>query len=123
MRLRAMGSYLHAWRLIVSPLNNLQTQARPVHRSSSFSFASQVAQVASVSAVALALAPAAQAATEAFVMAEVRTRVSDVQQVILLTFGSFHHQGEPLIVQVAWAALCVMFSFSLSLVVWGRSGL
>jgi hypothetical protein len=32
-------------------------------------------------------------------------------------------QGEPLIVQVGWAALCVMFSFSLSLVVWGRSGL
>lgn len=32
-------------------------------------------------------------------------------------------QGEPFIVQVGWAALCVMFSFSLSLVVWGRSGL
>jgi hypothetical protein len=32
-------------------------------------------------------------------------------------------QGEPAIVQVGWAALCVMFSFSLSLVVWGRSGM
>lgn len=32
-------------------------------------------------------------------------------------------QGEPLIVQVGWAATAVMFSFSLSLVVWGRSGL
>ncbi len=32
-------------------------------------------------------------------------------------------QGEPAIVQIAWAATCVMFSFSLSLVVWGRSGL
>jgi cytochrome b6-f complex subunit 8 len=35
----------------------------------------------------------------------------------------FLPQGEPFIVQVGWAALCVMFSFSLSLVVWGRSGL
>ncbi|RRR14538.1 cytochrome b6-f complex subunit PetN [Enterobacter hormaechei] len=26
-------------------------------------------------------------------------------------------------VQVGWAAVCVMFSFSLSLVVWGRSGM
>lgn len=32
-------------------------------------------------------------------------------------------QGEPFIVQLGWAATCVMFSFSLSLVVWGRSGL
>ena len=32
-------------------------------------------------------------------------------------------QGEPLIVQVGWAGLMVMFTFSLSLVVWGRSGL
>lgn len=32
-------------------------------------------------------------------------------------------QGEPLIVQIGWAATCVMFSFSLSLVVWGRSGM
>lgn len=32
-------------------------------------------------------------------------------------------QGEPVIVQVGWAAVCVMFSFSLSLVVWGRSGM
>lgn len=32
-------------------------------------------------------------------------------------------QGEPVIVQLGWAATAVMFSFSLSLVVWGRSGL
>jgi len=33
------------------------------------------------------------------------------------------NQGEPAIVQVGWAATAVMFSFSLSLVVWGRSGM
>jgi len=33
------------------------------------------------------------------------------------------HQGEPLIVTLGWAATCAMFSFSLALVVWGRSGL
>lgn len=40
-------------------------------------------------------------------------------------FMHFLHnpQGEPAIVQIGWAATCVMFSFSLSLVVWGRSGL
>jgi len=59
------------------------------------------AATASVSALAMAVAPHAQAAQEAFMMAE----------------------GEPAIVQVGWAALCVMFSFSLSLVVWGRSGM
>lgn len=32
-------------------------------------------------------------------------------------------EGEPLIVNIGWAALCASFSFSLSLVVWGRSGL
>ncbi len=32
-------------------------------------------------------------------------------------------QGEPLLVQVGWAATAVVFTFSLSLVVWGRSGL
>lgn len=32
-------------------------------------------------------------------------------------------QGEPAIVNVAWAALCVSFSASLAFVVWGRSGL
>eukprot|EP00877_Chromochloris_zofingiensis_P010491 jgi/Chrzof1/5696/Cz16g12040.t1_PETN[v5.2] len=54
-----------------------------------------------LSALAIAVAPAAQAAQEAFMVAE----------------------GEPAIVQIGWAALCVMFSFSLSLVVWGRSGM
>jgi cytochrome b6-f complex subunit 8 len=32
-------------------------------------------------------------------------------------------QGEPLIVQLGWAATCVMFTFSISMVVWGRSGM
>jgi len=64
-------------------------------------------QKAAVGAVALsaltavATTPAAQAATEAMMMAE----------------------GEPAIVQVGWAACAAMFTFSLSLVVWGRSGL
>jgi cytochrome b6-f complex subunit 8 len=39
------------------------------------------------------------------------------------TYATSRAQGEPAIVQVGWAALCVMFSFSLSLVVWGRSGM
>jgi cytochrome b6-f complex subunit 8 len=50
---------------------------------------------------AMAIAPAAQAAQEVMMIAE----------------------GEPAIVQIGWAAVCVMFSFSLSLVVWGRSGM
>ena len=32
-------------------------------------------------------------------------------------------EGEPFIVNIAWAAIMATFSFSLSLVVWGRSGL
>ena len=57
--------------------------------------------MASVAAASLvAIAPAAQAASEVAMVAV----------------------GEPTIVQIGWAALCVMFSFSLSLVVWGRSG-
>ena len=46
-------------------------------------------------------APAAQAAMEVVQVAE----------------------GEPFIVNAAWAAIMATFSFSLSLVVWGRSGL
>ncbi|KAI8476063.1 MAG: PetN-domain-containing protein [Monoraphidium minutum] len=63
----------------------------------------QMAAVAASAGTALALAvpQAAQAAQEALMLAE----------------------GEPAIVQVGWAALCVMFSFSISLVVWGRSGM
>jgi cytochrome b6-f complex subunit 8 len=49
----------------------------------------------------MAVAPAAQAAQEIMMTAE----------------------GEPLIVSIGWAAVAVMFSFTLSLVVWGRSGL
>ena len=32
-------------------------------------------------------------------------------------------EGEPFIVNLAWGAIMATFSFSLSLVVWGRSGL
>jgi cytochrome b6-f complex subunit 8 len=60
------------------------------------------AAAASVSAfAAMAVPQAAQAAQEAFMVAD----------------------GEPALVQIGWAATCVMFSFSLSLVVWGRSGM
>ncbi len=45
----------------------------------------------------------------------------DTQELISLVL--YLLQGEPFIVQVGWAAVCVMFSFSLSLVVWGRSGM
>ena len=58
------------------------------------------AVVASVVAEAFA-APAVQAAVEVAQLAE----------------------GEPTIVQLGWAGLMATFSFSLSLVVWGRSGL
>jgi len=61
-----------------------------------------VAGVAMTAAIAQAMsAPAAMAAME---MAQVA-------------------EGEPFIVNVAWAAIMSTFSFSLALVVWGRSGL
>lgn len=61
----------------------------------------KAALAAGVSSLAMAMVPAAQAAQEVMMVAE----------------------GEPAIVQIGWAATCVMFSFSLSLVVWGRSGM
>ena len=54
-----------------------------------------------VGVAAVALAPAAQAAQEFAQVAE----------------------GEPALVGIAWGALMASFSFSLALVVWGRSGL
>ncbi|EEH54823.1 cytochrome b6-f complex subunit [Micromonas pusilla CCMP1545] len=61
-----------------------------------------VASALTVGAVYEAMAtPAAQAAMELTQVAE----------------------GEPFIVNLAWAAIMATFSFSLSLVVWGRSGL
>lgn len=75
---------------------------KPVRVMASAEKAAQKATLAAGAAsVAMALAPAAQAASEVMMVAE----------------------GEPAIVQVGWAAVCVMFSFSLSLVVWGRSGM
>lgn len=32
-------------------------------------------------------------------------------------------QGEPFIVQLGWSAVAASFSFSLAMVVWGRSGM
>lgn len=83
--------------------------ARPVCRAVRVTAAAQkqeskvpVAAAATLSAVAMAAsAPAVQAAQEFAMTAE----------------------GEPLLVQVGWAATAVLFTFSLSLVVWGRSGM
>ena len=81
--------------------------AQSLEHSLPFIFSCCPLQKAAAGAVALsaltavATTPAAQAATEAMMMAE----------------------GEPAIVQVGWAACAAMFTFSLSLVVWGRSGL
>merc|ERR1712078_555876 len=63
--------------------------------------AERVALGSAVGAAAIALAPAAQAAQEFAQVAE----------------------GEPFLVSLGWGALMASFSFSLSLVVWGRSGL
>jgi hypothetical protein len=57
--------------------------------------------VATAAVAEVMSAPAAQAAMEVVQVAE----------------------GEPFIVNLAWAAIMATFSFSLSLVVWGRSGL
>eukprot|EP00177_Eucheuma_denticulatum_P002605 GFKZ01004681.1.p1 GENE.GFKZ01004681.1~~GFKZ01004681.1.p1 ORF type:complete len:107 (-),score=13.23 GFKZ01004681.1:135-413(-) len=61
----------------------------------------KVALASAAATAAVALAPAAQAAQEIAMTAE----------------------GEPAIVQVAWAALAASFSFSLATTVWGRAGL
>jgi PetN len=98
----------------------------------------QAALVAGVSALSVTLAPAAMAAQEAMMVAEVMQRqllaphcallhVQLKPSLIHLSCGSRlccgSAQGEAPIVQVAWAALCVSFSASLAFVVWGRSGL
>ncbi|KAL6778636.1 PETN1 [Auxenochlorella protothecoides x Auxenochlorella symbiontica] len=59
------------------------------------------AATGTIASAAMLLAPAALAAQEHMMLAE----------------------GEPILVQVGWAATCVIFTFSISLVVWGRSGL
>jgi cytochrome b6-f complex subunit 8 len=100
--------------------------------------------MAALSAAAVFIAPAAQAAQEAMLLAEVRgwaTRALasrclhrcaparrpcfiDVPLIPYPThLAVLSVQGEPAIVQIGWAATAVMFTFSLSLVVWGRSGL
>jgi cytochrome b6-f complex subunit 8 len=77
----------------------------PADLSPSRSFSSRhqaVAGVAATAAIAQVMsAPAAMAAMEVVQVAE----------------------GEPFIVNLAWAAIMSTFSFSMALVVWGRSGL
>jgi len=74
----------------------------PTHLPCSSRTHQAVASALTVGAVYEAMAtPAAQAAMELTQVAE----------------------GEPFIVNLAWAAIMATFSFSLSLVVWGRSGL
>ncbi|KAG2441612.1 hypothetical protein HXX76_003232 [Chlamydomonas incerta] len=90
-----------AQRSAVSRPRVASRQAVKVQAVKAESKAAMAAVAAGASTLALALAPAAQAAQEVAMLAE----------------------GEPAIVQIGWAATCVMFSFSLSLVVWGRSGL
>merc|ERR1712174_37196 len=78
---------------------------REAHESVSARNANKLVEKAALSsavgAAAIALAPAAQAAQEFAQVAE----------------------GEPLLVSIGWGALMASFSFSLCLVVWGRSGL
>ncbi|KIY97068.1 hypothetical protein MNEG_10895 [Monoraphidium neglectum] len=96
----AFGSRLTA-RKGLAPV---RAAVRPVvARASAQSHKAQMAAVTAGAGAAffMAVPEAAQAAQEAFMMAE----------------------GEPAIVQIGWAATAVMFSFSLSLVVWGRSGM
>ena len=89
--------------------------------------------VASGSALTLAMAPAALAAQEAFMVAEVCTApvsyspssCSHALSGVLTAYirCAYALQGEPLVVQLGWAALAASFSASLAFVVWGRSGL
>ena len=86
-----------------------------------------VATAALLSAVTLAAAPAAQAAQEAFQLAEVKSLpliMPESQNSFINKLTQLMNiQGEPLIVQLGWSATAAVFSFSLALVVWGRSGM
>ena len=121
-----------------------------------------VVSAALITAATLAVAPAAQAAQEAFQLAEVWSfslfflfiwtwlgncslPIKNGCKKVCAWLGccpayrtcnrqarSLHQwwsnmfwcfQGEPLIVQIGWSASAAVFSFSLALVVWGRSGM
>merc|ERR1712176_1469859 len=79
----------------------IKTRANATRRTEVSKVVEKAALSSAVGAAAIALAPAAQAAQEFAQVAE----------------------GEPLLISVGWGALMASFSFSLCLVVWGRSGL
>merc|ERR1711869_54322 len=79
----------------------IKTRANTTRRTEVSKVVEKAALSSAVGAAAIALAPAAQAAQEFAQVAE----------------------GEPLLISIGWGALMASFSFSLCLVVWGRSGL
>merc|ERR1739848_619791 len=79
----------------------IKTRANATRRTEVSKVVEKAALSSAVGAAAIALAPAAQAAQEFAQVAE----------------------GEPFLVSIGWGALMASFSFSLCLVVWGRSGL
>merc|ERR1712176_1631470 len=79
----------------------IKTRANATRRTEVSKVVEKAALSSAVGAAATALAPAAQAAQEFAQVAE----------------------GEPLLISIGWGALMASFSFSLCLVVWGRSGL
>merc|ERR1739847_166158 len=79
----------------------IKTRANATRRTEVSKVVEKAALSSAVGAAAIALAPAAQAAQEFAQVAE----------------------GEPLLISIGWGALMASFSFSLCLVVWGRSGL
>merc|ERR1712134_174253 len=79
----------------------IKTRANATRRTEVNKVVEKAALSSAVGAAVIALTPAAQAAQEFAQVAE----------------------GEPLLVSVGWGALMASFSFSLCLVVWGRSGL
>ncbi|GBF94959.1 hypothetical protein Rsub_07460 [Raphidocelis subcapitata] len=95
---KAASARLASGRTVSAVARPALRRAVVVKASAQADKAKMASVAAGASVLALAVPQAAQAAQEAFM-------------------------GEPPIVQVGWAALCVMFSFSLSLVVWGRSGM
>merc|ERR1711937_534610 len=77
----------------------IKTRANATGRTEVSKVVEKAALSSAVGAAAIALAPAAQAAQEFAQVAE----------------------GEPLLISIGWGALMASFSFSLCLVVWGRS--
>lgn len=87
--------------------------ARVARRAARRNVSVKVAATAEKKAAVAASAAVAAAAVDALHAPAVQAAV-ELAQVA---------EGEPVIVQLGWAGLMAVFSFSLSLVVWGRSGL